>query len=117
MSGNISNEQLYDEFKDLKGEFRELKRDINRGFEKINDQLGKVNDKIDEKSDRNPTAALVAISRATVLMIGFPAYFAHSTSLRHASLLSAYMKASLLKNHLKRRNGQFQNSRLGCCHT
>ena len=117
MSGDISNEQLYDEFKDLKSEFRGLGKDIKCGFEKINDKLGKSNGKIDEKSNRNPAAALVAVSVAAVFVIGFPAYFAHSTSLRRASPLSASMKASLLKNHLKRRNGQFQNSRLGCCHT
>ena len=116
MSGDISNEQLYGEFKGLKGEFREPRNGINRGFEKINNKLVKSNDKIDEKSNRNPAATLVAISRATVFMIGFPAYFAHSTSLRRASLLSASMKASLLKN-LKRRNRRLQNSRPSYCHT
>lgn len=117
MSGDISNEQLYDEFKDLKGEFREPRNGINRGFEKINDKFGNVNESIDEQSNRNPAAALVAISVAAVFVIGFPAYFAHSANLRRASLLSASMKASLLKNHLKRRNGQLRNSRLGYCHT
>ena len=80
MADKISNEQIYNDLKELKGDFKDFTKEVRGDFKRVEDKIDTRVENIDGKVWSGLKISLAIVGVGVVFILGYPALYNYVTS-------------------------------------